>query len=36
VLVPLLEIAPLATIPGRGPARELLRQCKDQTVERMA
>lgn len=35
VLLPLVEIAPLATIPGRGPARDLLLQCKDQVVERI-
>ena len=35
VLVPLLEIAPEAEIPGRGPARVLLEKCKDQGVERL-
>jgi 2-amino-4-hydroxy-6-hydroxymethyldihydropteridine diphosphokinase len=33
VLIPLLEIAPQAAIPGRGPARELVPQ--DQGVERL-
>jgi len=36
VLVPLLEIAPEAVIPGRGEARKLLGQCDDQGVERLA
>jgi 2-amino-4-hydroxy-6-hydroxymethyldihydropteridine diphosphokinase len=35
VLLPLVEIAPLATIPGRGPARDLLLGCKGQVVERI-
>jgi 2-amino-4-hydroxy-6-hydroxymethyldihydropteridine diphosphokinase len=34
VLVPLLEIAPSATIPGRGPARRWLRRVRGQRVER--
>jgi 2-amino-4-hydroxy-6-hydroxymethyldihydropteridine diphosphokinase len=36
VLKPLLEIAPEARIPGRGPAKELLGACAGQSVERMA
>ena len=36
VLIPLLEIAPHAAIPGRGPAKALLEQCKNQGVERLA
>lgn len=36
VLVPLLEIAPQASIPGRGPARALLAACPAQGVERIA
>ena len=35
VLEPLLEIAPEATIPGLGPAREQLARCAGQRVERM-
>ena len=35
VLEPLVEIAPLATIPGRGPASDLLLGCKDQLVKRI-
>jgi 2-amino-4-hydroxy-6-hydroxymethyldihydropteridine diphosphokinase len=35
VLVPLVEISPFATIPGRGLASELLLHCKDQVVERI-
>jgi 2-amino-4-hydroxy-6-hydroxymethyldihydropteridine diphosphokinase len=34
VLLPLLEIAPSATIPGRGAARRLLRRLRDQRVAR--
>jgi len=34
VLRPLAEIAPQATIPGRGGARELLAACADQIAER--
>jgi 2-amino-4-hydroxy-6-hydroxymethyldihydropteridine diphosphokinase len=34
VLVPLLEIAPSATIPGRGSARRWLRRVRGQRVER--
>lgn len=34
VLMPLLEIAPSATIPGRGPARRWLRRVRGQRVER--
>ncbi len=36
VLQPLLEIAPQAVIPGRGPASELLPRCAGQSVERIA
>jgi 2-amino-4-hydroxy-6-hydroxymethyldihydropteridine diphosphokinase len=36
VLKPLLEIAPDVVIPGRGPAREALKACAGQQVERMA
>jgi 2-amino-4-hydroxy-6-hydroxymethyldihydropteridine diphosphokinase len=36
VLKPLLELAPEASIPGRGPARMLLEACAAQAVERMA
>jgi 2-amino-4-hydroxy-6-hydroxymethyldihydropteridine diphosphokinase len=36
VLMPLLEIAPEATIPGRGAAKDLLSTCKKQRVERIA
>jgi 2-amino-4-hydroxy-6-hydroxymethyldihydropteridine diphosphokinase len=36
VLQPLLEIAPEIIVPGRGPARELLKGCADQDVERIA
>jgi 2-amino-4-hydroxy-6-hydroxymethyldihydropteridine diphosphokinase len=35
VLRPLAEIAPQATIPGRGKARELLSACRDQIAERI-
>jgi 2-amino-4-hydroxy-6-hydroxymethyldihydropteridine diphosphokinase len=35
VLLPLLEIAPRAAIPGRGAAKALLEQCKNQGVERL-
>lgn len=35
VLMPLLEIAPEAAIPGRGRAGELLAGCADQFVERI-
>ena len=36
VLKPLLEIAPTAVIPGRGPAARYLAACADQEVERIA
>jgi 2-amino-4-hydroxy-6-hydroxymethyldihydropteridine diphosphokinase len=36
VLQPLLEIAPGAIVPGRGHARELLKGCAGQRVERIA
>ena len=35
VLIPLLEIAPQASIPGRGPAKVLLEKCSGQGVERL-
>lgn len=35
VLVPLLEIAPDAAIPGIGPARDQLARCSGQRVERI-
>lgn len=35
VLLPLLEIAPDATVPGRGSARELMDKCAGQTVRRI-
>jgi 2-amino-4-hydroxy-6-hydroxymethyldihydropteridine diphosphokinase len=35
VLVPLLELEPGATIPGRGKAAELLRKCAGQSIERI-
>jgi 2-amino-4-hydroxy-6-hydroxymethyldihydropteridine diphosphokinase len=35
VLVPLVEIAPQAAIPGRGKASELLKRCRSQTVKRL-
>jgi len=35
VLKPLLELAPGAEIPGKGPAREYLARCADQFVERI-
>jgi 2-amino-4-hydroxy-6-hydroxymethyldihydropteridine diphosphokinase len=34
VLAPLVEIAPDAAIPGRGPAAMLLAACKDQKIEK--
>jgi 2-amino-4-hydroxy-6-hydroxymethyldihydropteridine diphosphokinase len=36
VLVPLLEIAPAATVPGRGQARACLPAVADQPIERLA
>jgi len=36
VLLPLAEIAPGATVPGRGTAAQLLRGCEAQDVELMA
>lgn len=36
VLVPLLEIAPAASIPGRGAASALLARCAAQQVEKLA
>ena len=36
VLKPLVEIAPEASIPGRGRAAQLLERCQDQPVERIA
>ena len=35
VLRPLAEIAPQASIPGRGKARELLSACRDQLAEKI-
>jgi 2-amino-4-hydroxy-6-hydroxymethyldihydropteridine diphosphokinase len=35
VLLPLLEIAPAAVVPGHGPARELLENCAGQAAERI-
>lgn len=35
VLRPLLDLDPRAEVPGRGPARELLRACAAQSVERI-
>jgi len=36
VLRPLLDLDPRAEVPGRGAARELLRACGDQRLERLA
>ncbi|HWT53235.1 MAG TPA: 2-amino-4-hydroxy-6-hydroxymethyldihydropteridine diphosphokinase [Rhodocyclaceae bacterium] len=36
VLVPLVEIAPGLGIPGKGSVADLLAQCQDQRIERMA
>ena len=36
VLRPLLDLDPRAEVPGRGSARELLRACADQVLERLA
>lgn len=36
VLVPLLEIAPDCTIPGRGPANDYLGDCRDQSIIRVS
>jgi 2-amino-4-hydroxy-6-hydroxymethyldihydropteridine diphosphokinase len=36
VLRPLLDLDPRAEVPGRGAARELLRACADQALERLA
>jgi 2-amino-4-hydroxy-6-hydroxymethyldihydropteridine diphosphokinase len=35
VLVPLVEIAPEAAIPGQGKARDLLQRCRSQAVEKI-
>jgi len=35
VLVPLGEIAPEAIVPGKGPVRALIADCRDQIVEKM-
>jgi 2-amino-4-hydroxy-6-hydroxymethyldihydropteridine diphosphokinase len=35
VLKPLLELAPGANIPGKGPARDYLARCADQFVQRV-
>lgn len=36
VLLPLVEIDPSCVIPGRGPARDWLTQCDDQSIIRVA
>jgi 2-amino-4-hydroxy-6-hydroxymethyldihydropteridine diphosphokinase len=36
VLAPLAEIAPGASVPGRGRVEDLLAACKDQRIERIA
>jgi 2-amino-4-hydroxy-6-hydroxymethyldihydropteridine diphosphokinase len=36
VLAPLVDVWPDATIPGAGPARELLAKVQDQAIERLA
>jgi 2-amino-4-hydroxy-6-hydroxymethyldihydropteridine diphosphokinase len=36
VLIPLLEIAPHALIPGRGAAQDLIERCPEQGVERIS
>ena len=36
VLAPLLEIAPQASVPGRGAVKELLKDCQTQSIERIA
>lgn len=36
VLAPLLEIAPQASVPGRGAVKELLKGCGNQRIERIA
>jgi 2-amino-4-hydroxy-6-hydroxymethyldihydropteridine diphosphokinase len=36
VLMPLAEIAPDLDVPGRGPIRRLLQDCRSQDVERIA
>jgi 2-amino-4-hydroxy-6-hydroxymethyldihydropteridine diphosphokinase len=36
VLVPLAEIDPRLTVPGRGPVAALLAACRDQRIERLA
>ena len=36
VLIPLLEIAPQASVPGKGTAKTLLGQCAGQDVQRLA
>lgn len=35
VLLPLVEIAPDAEVPGRGPAKTLLEKCRNQGVEKL-
>ena len=35
VLLPLVEIAPDAGVPGRGPAKTLLEKCRNQGVEKL-
>jgi 2-amino-4-hydroxy-6-hydroxymethyldihydropteridine diphosphokinase len=36
VLAPLVEIAPLLVVPGRGVVAELLQRCADQKIEKLA
>jgi 2-amino-4-hydroxy-6-hydroxymethyldihydropteridine diphosphokinase len=36
VLVPLAEIAPTVSIPGRGPIADLLPAVRDQAIERLS
>ena len=36
VLAPLLEIAPQASLPGRGAVKALLKDCQNQSIERIA
>ena len=34
-LAPLIEVAPGAVVPGRGPAADLLARCAGQRIERV-
>lgn len=36
VLLPLLELAPDIAIPGHGPARELMKSCREQKLAKLA